>query len=111
MLDDNDNHLSYTDDIPEGWYKAFGEQMIDELNELLVRYNFVDEYRIVQIKEKYAELRWYSNGVPEDMSDEYYKLIDKYEKLSNNTCIKCGDESTHFSTGWIVPLCDRCGKR
>ena len=111
MLDDNDNHLSYTDDIPEGWYKAFGEQMIDELNELLVRYDFADKYRIMQIKEKYAELRWYSNGVPEEMSDEYYKLIDKYEKLSNNICIKCGDKSTHFSTGWITPLCDKCGNK
>ena len=111
ILDDEGNYLSYTDDIPDGWYKAFGEQMIDELNELLVKYNFVNKYRIIQIKEKFAQLRWYDNGVPEEASLEYWQWLDKYERLSEETCTKCGDKSTHFSTGWITPLCDRCGSK
>ena len=80
--------------------------MIDELNELLIKYDFVDEYRIVQIKEKYAELRWYSNGIPMDASEEYNKWLNKYEKLSEETCIVCGNKATHFQKGYILPLCD-----
>ena len=80
--------------------------MIDELNDILIKYNYADKYRIVQIKEKYASLRWYSNGIPMDASEEYYQWLNKYEKLSEETCIKCGKKATHFSKGWILPLCD-----
>ena len=94
ILDDEGSYLSYANDIPDGWYRAFGEQMIDELNELLVKYDFVDEYRIVQIKEKFAQLRWWDNGVPEETSLEYCQWLDKYERLSEETCIKCGDRKS-----------------
>ena len=42
------------------------------------------------------------------MTDEYYEWLDKYETLSENTCIKCGEKATHMTTGWIMPLCDEC---
>lgn len=82
--------------------------MIDKLNDLLVKYNFVDKYRILQIKEKYGELRWYDNGIPPVMSDEYREWLNKYEKLSYETCINCGKPATHMTKGWIMPLCNDC---
>lgn len=85
--------------------------MIDELNNLLEKWNIVDEYKILQIKEKYGSLRWYDGGLPHYMHDEYYKWLSKYEKLSEETCIICGDKSTHFQSGYVVPLCDRCSKK
>lgn len=97
--------------MPEGWYKAFGEQMIDELNNLLEKWCFVEQYQIIQIKEKFGELRWYDNGIPQYMYEEYYKWLDKYEELSRNTCIACGNKATHMQKGWIVPLCNRCGNK
>lgn len=108
IYDDNEEHMSWEEDIPEGWYKAFGRAMINELNDILVKHNFVDEYRVVQIKEKYGSIRWYSNGIPAEMTDEYYEWLNKYEALSEDTCIKCGEKSTHMTTGWIMPLCDEC---
>lgn len=96
-------------DIPEGWYKAFGEQMIDELNDLLVKYNFVDDYEIAQVKEKFGELRWQDYGVPEEMYYEYMDWIRTYEKMSYRTCYICGEPATYRSKGYILPFCDEHG--
>lgn len=110
IYDDDGSYLSWAEGIPDGWYKAFGEQMIDELHYILDKWCFTDRYRIMQIKEKFGMIRWYDNGVPQYMCEEYDEWLDKYERLSEETCIKCGDKATHMTTGWIVPLCDKCGK-
>jgi len=102
--------VSWEEEVPDGWYKAFGKEMIEELNDLLEKYNFVDKYQIIQIKEKYAELRWYDNGVPLEMVEEYNEWLKKYEWLSYKTCINCGKPATHMTKGWINPLCDDCDR-
>ncbi len=106
VLDDDGLFLSWAENIPEGWYAAFGEKMIDELNEILVKYNFVDEYKIIQIKEKFGKLRWYDNGVPEQAYDEYCVWLDKYEMLSGQFCIDCGKTAEIVKNWWILPLCE-----
>ena len=55
ILDNDKNYISWEEEIPEGWNIAFGEVMIDELNDILVKYNFTDSYRIIQIKEKFGD--------------------------------------------------------
>lgn len=107
---DYDYEYIWWDDIPDGWREAFGEQMCDELLEILKKADCVDKYEIVQIKEKFGGLRWYDNGVPESVKDEYFAWLNKYEVLSENTCINCGKPSTHFTGGWIMPMCDNCDK-
>ena len=59
-----DFDYSYTelDAMPDGWRKAFGEQMCEEIREELVRVDYLQKYRITQIKEKYETLRWYDFG-------------------------------------------------
>jgi hypothetical protein len=80
--------------------------MINELNDLLVKYDFFDKYRITQIKEKFGGLRWYDNGVPEKMYDEYNEWLEKYEALSEVTCIHCGKAGTiDYKQYWLEPLC------
>ena len=101
---------SWFDDIPKGWALAFGEQMCEELLHILRKANYVDEYCIMEIKEKYGSLRWHDGGVPEEIWDEYQTWIDKYEGLSYATCINCGKPATIITTGWIYPLCDECAK-
>lgn len=95
---------SYTelDAMPEGWRKAFGLQMCDEIKEALIKNNYLKQYRIIQIKEKFGTLRWYDAAAPE----EVYRIIDKYEDISEKTCIVCGKPATYISTGWISPYCD-----
>ena len=102
-----DFDYSYTelDAMPDGWRKAFGEQMCEEIREELVRVDYLDKYRITQIKEKYGTLRWYDFGCTERILRE---IIPKYVHLSARTCIRCGNSATKVSTGWVSPYCDTC---
>lgn len=101
---------SYTelDAMPTGWRRAFGIQMCEEIREELIKFNYLYEYRILQIKEKYGELRWYDGGVPID--SKIYDIIDKYTKKSRHTCIQCGRPATKIARGWISPYCDKCAE-
>lgn len=99
-----DYEYTELDAMPGGWRKAFGEQLCEELKAELVRADVLDDYRVVQIKEKFGTLRWYDNG----NTDAGYKIISKYEALSARTCICCGKPATRISTGWISPYCDDC---
>ena len=92
------------DSMPDGWRKAFGEQMCDEIQKELVAAGLVDDFRIVQIKEKYGSLRFYFDGGNKAIHD----IVSKYEKLSARTCIDCGAPATRVTTGWICPCCDSC---
>lgn len=50
-----DSEFTWLDDLPEGWRKAFGLQMIEELDQILRKVDYQDKYQITQIKEKW---RW-----------------------------------------------------
>ena len=51
-----DYDYSYTelDSMPDGWRKAFGEQMCEDIREELAHAEYLDQYRISQIKVKYG---------------------------------------------------------
>lgn len=51
-IDEKDEY-TWFDDIPEGWKRAFGLKLCEELNQLLIKANYQDDYRITQIKEKW----------------------------------------------------------
>lgn len=94
------------DEMPEGWRKAFGEQMCAEIMEALEADGLLDRYRVDQIKEKWAVLRWYDH----DGSDKVDEIRGKYEELSERTCMKCGAPATKYSVGWYAPWCDKCAE-
>lgn len=102
-------HGSFTllDDMPVGWRKAFGERMCEEIRAQLVKEGLLDKYEVAQIKEKFGGLRWYDNGI----SKEVDRIVAKYEKLSERTCIVCGDRATKLRKVWITPMCDICVNR
>lgn len=60
------------DGMLEGWRIAFGEQMCEEILQELIKWNFLDDYRILQVKEKWGGLRWYDNGHPIGTYEEEY---------------------------------------
>ncbi len=102
-----DGSWTFLDDIPEGWVKAFGLEMCQEIKNALVEEDLLDEYKIFQTKEKFGTLRWYDNGVSKKVED----IIWKYERVSANTCCQCGKPATKLSTGWICPYCDECAEK
>ena len=92
------------DAVAPGWNKAFGKQYLKELKKQLKKDKMLYKWRITDIKEKFGTFRLYCNYG----SDELYNIINKYEELSWNTCIKCGKPATYTSKGWISPYCDDC---
>lgn len=98
---------TWLDSLPGGWRIAFGDQMIEELDQLLKKYNIKD-YTIYQIKEKWGALRWYDSGFSKEGYKEYNDWLCKYENLSERTCILCGKPAEYLTRGWIVPVCRSC---
>lgn len=101
---DYDYTYTWLDFMPEGWRKAFGEQMCEEILQALQEDNCLDEYEVVEVKEKFGFLHWYDFGG----TDKVYKVIDRYEVISARTCVMCGAPATKLSRGWICPYCDSC---
>lgn len=52
-----DDKLTWLDDLPEGWRKSFGLQMVEELDQILKKANYQDKYKITQIKEKWRRIK------------------------------------------------------
>lgn len=98
-----DEMVDYTfvlSQLPDGWRIAFGDKLVEDLFYALNG----EQLDILQIKEKFGGLRFYVGSA----SEAVYKVIDKYEAISVTTCIKCGDNATKLSLGWISPFCDKC---
>ena len=103
--------FTYLDDMPDGWRKAFGKDMCEEIRRVLIKANYLNKYRVVQVKEKYGSLRWYDGCAPSSIFHELQDVINKYEEISERTCIRCGRPATRISLGWISPWCDECAER
>jgi len=97
---------SYTEwELPIGWHKAFGQMYLKELGAAIKEAGLEREFEIQQIKEKYGSLRVYTNCYTEEIQG----IIDKYEYLSENICIKCGKPDVkQITKGWIYPICFDC---
>lgn len=107
IVDDYDYSWTLMDEIPTGWRIAFGELFLNELKEELKRVNFLNDYRVLQVKEKYGSLRWYTNGVPKD--SRLFDIAEKYSHLSENICIRCGKPDVPMiNASWISPYCEDC---
>lgn len=107
ISDEYDYSYTLLSDLLYGWAKAFGYEMLCEIREALIEANYLDQYFITQIKEKYGTLRWYDFGAPQKV----HEIIDKYENKSSCVCSICGDIATHMTIGWITYLCSNCAKK
>ncbi len=106
---DYDYTWTELDAMPDGWRKAFGEMMCEEIKEELVKYDYLDEYLILEIKEKFGGLRWYDGGVPTGC--DIPQIIDKYSTLSENICIICGKPDVPMIgtlPSYVSPFCKKC---
>ena len=89
-----------------GWY-----WLINNLCSCIQDYidaNKKEQVEVVQIKEKFGQLRFYTNG-----SDHLVNgMIWLAEHCSWNICEKCGttDNITH-TKGWVKTLCKECAEK
>ena len=98
-----DYGFTWMEDIPRGWRYAF--VMVRDIDKELRKYNYNRKFYILQIKEKYGELRLYHAGAP----GEVEHIIDAYSHISTNICIRCGKVDVPMvGRGWVSPLCEKC---
>lgn len=95
------------DAMPNGWRKRFGIQFCKELKQAIKETptkDYMRNFRIMQIKEKWGTLQCYVNYSSESVS----RVINKYEYISQFVCINCGKDAVKKTTGWICPYCEDC---
>lgn len=101
--------------LPKGWVRSFVPYLKYELLDTLGRY--MDDFEIIQAKEKYGALRIYWAWRDREYTEHEIKrlnilydyiedVISKYEDISMLTCMNCGSENTIAGT-----LCCECYKK
>ena len=98
----------WLEELPTGWRIAFGNQLADDVIALAKKYNFENEYEVLQIKEKFGGLRWYEGHVPHEMFEEHSDLISDYERMSYYICVVCGRAAEPPKSMFDRPMCDEC---
>ena len=98
----------WLEQLPIGWIIAFGDQLADDVIALAKKYNFENEYEVLQIKEKFGGLRWYAGHVPREMYEEHSDLIHDYETMSYRTCVICGAVAEAPKSMFDQPVCAEC---
>jgi len=99
--------------IPEGWQKAFGLKLSEEIKyagklacSRMGKNADWDELCVFRdIKEKHGELCLYANAVP-----EVEHVLDKYSLLSVGYCVKCGKPARYMTREWKNYYCEDCFK-
>ena len=104
---------TWYDEIPQGWRKAFGKQLSDEI--LAAGKSYLKEHKdktwddVIhweQIKEKFGELRLYASAI-----DGIDKILTRYELLSRCYCEDCGKPARYVTNGYVVYMCEDCAKK
>ena len=106
--DNSDYSFTWEDEMPYGWRKAFCPKIWDELKEILIEGNYLNDFRFMQIKEKYGTLRLYYNDYPISLTDKLSDWEDKYYVLSEKYCFYCGNQVKYMTPGYITYICEDC---
>ena len=97
------NLMAFGWECDKGWYPLIRE-LIEKLDKL------PEEIEVLQVKEKYATLRFYVNGV----SEKAYGIIEDYSLFSGHICEYCGEFWTaevRESHHWYKTLCNKHAKK
>ena len=95
--------------IPEGWFELF-ELLCERINTILVE-NPGATIQVLQVKEKFGELRFYfcQTAGNQSVVDEIRESVWLAATVSKQCCQKCGDPGQLNSDGgWMRVCCERC---
>lgn len=103
-LDDDGNTYGFPCEYSDGWYQLTHD-LCQELSDLYVVNNCnPSEIIMMQVKEKYGQIRFYTGGLIEGAHD----IIYKYEEMSYEVCEICGNAGTLcIKGGWYQTLCKK----
>ena len=107
-------YLAFGFECDDGWYELLKEMF----KEIVDRYKLAGlavDLEVLQIKEKFAELRVYysfkqgDSPVNQELRNDIDKIIEAYENKSNKVCEICGAEGGLKKKGYLMKtLCDQC---
>lgn len=110
-------YLAFGCECDDGWYELLREMF----GEIVARYEEAGvpvDLEILQIKEKFAELRVYysfkeeSSPDKEELRNDVDKIIEAYENKSRKVCENCGAEGEVRKKGYRMrTLCDQCNDK
>ena len=102
-------HKDFYFECGPGWADLI-EVLCNELQDIGIREGFEfskDEPLVNQVKEKFGTLRFYVSSA----TDAMYDAIEKFEKLSEETCENCGKYGIlREIRRWYFTRCDACFK-
>ncbi|TDG00864.1 hypothetical protein [Paenibacillus piri] len=86
----------------KGWFLLIW-RMLSEIEELFKEKNLPIDVHINEVSEKYGEMRvWVSSDIIPDLVQG---IVDKYEKLSRETCKECGEKGSNQNVK-SAPYCE-----
>jgi hypothetical protein len=99
------NLMAFGLECDQGWYPLI-EELFDKMQSLVDNNSDYSDMEIVQVKEKYGELRVYIMPDYDALDD----LIDEYTKKSIHICEVCGKPGTLQDIGghWYKTICQEC---
>jgi len=98
------NLMAFGFEVGPGWVPLVAELM-DKIQDLVDDNPKYADLEVVQVKEKYGELRVYTNS---DF-DEVEELINEYSERLDTVCDRCGEPGKLQSiNGWYRVSCDGC---
>ena len=94
--------ICYGLECGDGWYDLIYTLCSQIAN--YIKWNEKDcKVQVLQVKEKFGGLRFYTNGVP----DEIHGMIRMAEAMSYKICDVCGNKGeTRNSRGWYETTCE-----
>lgn len=97
-----DEHFCF--ETGDGWFGLIYE-LSSDLNKLVKQEKKQTYYRVVQVKSKFAELRYYMDCTTTEMD----ALVNRAESLSRKTCEYCGEPGTRdMQNYWLHVRCENC---
>lgn len=119
MDDPDDGEMSFAYGCDIGWLDEF-DKMCGEIVAALeeVGYDPKRNFKFLQVKEKFGELRVYWTLVANDEDDPEPQYNPTYDKIhdivrthceaTGKLCCRCGAPATKKTKGWVLPYCEPC---
>lgn len=95
--------MAFGFECQDGWF-----DLIWKLCEDIEKLNPREEFRVVQVKQKFGGLRFYINGA---RSEKVLDLIHEAEQKSYTTCERCGNKGRLLEGGNWQSLCKECEEK
>jgi hypothetical protein len=86
-------------EVGDGWFV-----LLRELLHQIKKSNPPEDFEVVQVKEKWGGLRFYTHNE----NDEILGAIHLAETLSDLFCEECGERGKVGGKGWVQTLCREC---